>query len=158
MNKEAVLEGLLFVVGEDGLTFEQIEDVLEINEDEAKELLMELKKDYEEDSRGLRIDFLGNRFKLTTKEEHKGFYEKLVTDNKTTNLWDKVVNFKLVYCKEWDMWFEIKVELDEKLDTVKTVFCTQLGQAELSQIKLYGVEINTEDDIARDDYKISIFL
>ena len=77
-------------------------------------------------------------------------------NGKLTNLWDKVVNFKLVYCKEWDMWFEIKVELDEKLDTVKTVFCTQLGQAELSQIKLYGVEINTEDDIARDDYKISI--
>ena len=46
MNK-AVLEGLLFVVGEDGLTFEQIEDVLDITEDEAKELLMELKKDYQ---------------------------------------------------------------------------------------------------------------
>ena len=35
MNK-AVLEGLLFVVGEDGLTFEQIEDVLDITEEEAK--------------------------------------------------------------------------------------------------------------------------
>ena len=32
MNKLAVLEGLLFVVGEEGLTFEQIEDVLELNE------------------------------------------------------------------------------------------------------------------------------
>ena len=27
---KAILEGLLFVVGEDGLTFEQIEDVLKI--------------------------------------------------------------------------------------------------------------------------------
>ena len=77
-------------------------------------------------------------------------------DNKLTNLWDKVVNFKLVYCKEWDTWFEITVELDEETETVKTVFCTQLGQAELSQINLYDVEINTEEDIARDDYKISI--
>ena len=73
-----------------------------------------------------------------------------------TPLWDKVLDFKLVYCKEWDMFFEIKVELDEATETVKTVFCTQLGQAELSQIMLYDVEINTEDDIARDDYKISI--
>jgi hypothetical protein len=48
------------------------------------------------------------------------------------------------------------VELDEATETIKTVFCTQLGQAELSQIMLYGVEINTEEDIARDDYKISI--
>ena len=83
--KKAVLEGLLFVVGEDGLTFEQIEDVLEINEDEAKELLMSLKKDYEDESRGLRIDFLGNRFKLTTKFEHREYYQKLI-ENPETNV------------------------------------------------------------------------
>ena len=84
MNK-AVLEGLLFVVGEDGHTFEQIEDVLDITEEEAKELLMELKKDYEDDNRGLRIDFLGNRFKLTTKFEHREYYQKLI-ENPDTNV------------------------------------------------------------------------
>jgi hypothetical protein len=77
-------------------------------------------------------------------------------NGKITNLWDKVVNFKLIYCKEWDMWFEATVELDEETETVKTVFCKQLGQSELSQIMLYNIEINTEEDIARDDYKISI--
>ena len=83
--KKAVLEGLLFVVGEDGLTLEQIEDVLEIDEEKSKELLMELKKDYEEDTRGLRIDFLGNRFKLTTKFEHREYYQKLI-ENPDTNV------------------------------------------------------------------------
>lgn len=77
-------------------------------------------------------------------------------DDKITNLWDKLVDFKLVYCKEWDCWFEAKVELDEATESVKTVFCTQLGQAELSQIMLYDIEINTEADIERDDYKIGI--
>ena len=77
-------------------------------------------------------------------------------DDEPTPLWEKVVDFKLVYCKEWDMWFEIKVELDEETETVKTVYCTQLAYAELSQIMLYNIEINTEDDIARDDYKITI--
>lgn len=85
MNK-AVLEGLLFVVGEDGLSLEQIEDVLEINEDEAKELIRELKKDYEGEDRGLRIDFLGNRFKLTTKFEHKEYYQKLIENPDTNTL------------------------------------------------------------------------
>lgn len=84
MNKKAILEGLLFVVGEEGLTFSQIGEVLEISEEEAKELLMDLKKDYEDDSRGLRIDFLGNRFKLTTKFEHKKYYQKLL-ENPETN-------------------------------------------------------------------------
>lgn len=77
-------------------------------------------------------------------------------NDKITNLWDKVVNFKLIYCKEWDMWFEATVELDEETETVKTVFCKQLGQAELSQLMLYNIEVNTEKDIDRDDYKITI--
>ncbi len=83
MNK-AVLEGLLFVVGEDGLTIDQIVDVLEIDEENAKALIMELKKDYEDESRGLRIDFLGNKFKITTKFEHKAYYQKLI-ENPETN-------------------------------------------------------------------------
>lgn len=78
------------------------------------------------------------------------------TDNKLTPLWNKVVDFKLVYCSDWDMWFEIKVELDEATETVKTVYCTQLGQAELSQIMVYNLEINTEADIEREDYKTTI--
>ena len=82
--QKAVLEGLLFVVGEDGLTLDQIEDVLEVEEDTAKNLIMELKKDYEDESRGLRIDFLGNRFKITTKFEHKEYYQKLL-ENPETN-------------------------------------------------------------------------
>ena len=83
-EKKAIIEGLLFVVGEDGLTLDQIEDVLELSEDDSKELVSELKKDYEDKSRGLRIDFLGNKFKITTKFEHKEYYQKLI-ENPETN-------------------------------------------------------------------------
>lgn len=84
--KKAVLEGLLFVVGEEGLTFDQIEYVLEIDEEESKRLLYELKHDYEDENRGLRIDFLGNRFKLTTKYEHREYYQKLLENPETNTL------------------------------------------------------------------------
>lgn len=86
MKNKAVLEGLLFVVGEEGLTFEQIEEVLDINEEESKVLLMELKHDYEAEDRGLRIDFLGNKFKITTKFEHKEYYQKLLENPETNTL------------------------------------------------------------------------
>ena len=67
-------------------------------------------------------------------------------------LWDEIDNFRLIWCKEWDVWFNITVELDESSsETSKSVSCTRLGQAELSQIMLYNVNINTDDDIARDD-------
>ena len=77
-------------------------------------------------------------------------------DDEIVPLWDKIVDFKLIYCKEWDIWFEIRVELDEETESVKTVFGTQLGYAELSQVMLYNIEINTEKDIERDNYKITI--
>lgn len=85
MNLEAVLEGLLFVVGDDGLTMQQIKDIMSLNDDEAKELIMSLKEKYEKDDRGIRINFLGNTFKLTTKKEHKEYYQKLI-ENPETNV------------------------------------------------------------------------
>ena len=80
---KAVLEGLLYVQGDLGLTIEQVMDILNISSAEAKNLVYELKSSYESSDRGLRINFLGNTFKLTTKEEHKEYYQKLITDSKT---------------------------------------------------------------------------
>ena len=86
MNYKAVLEGMLFIVGDEGTTIKEMSNVLGVSEEEVKKLLLELKKDYEDKNRGLRISYLGNAFKLTTKEEHKEYYEKLVMDTKTINL------------------------------------------------------------------------
>lgn len=85
MNKLAVLEGLLFVVGEDGLTINQIMDILEIENEEAKQLISSLKEKYESDTSGIRINFLGNTFKLTTKNEHRIYYQKLI-ENPDSNV------------------------------------------------------------------------
>ena len=81
---KAVLEGLLFVVGDDGITIEEICNVLDINEDTAKELVLSLKNDYLSEDRGLRIDYLGNSLKLTTKREHKEYYKKLIEESNHT--------------------------------------------------------------------------
>ncbi len=79
MNLLGVLEGLLFVVGDDGVTLDDICDVLEVPVEDALELIEELKSEYESDNRGLNISFLGNVYKLTTKKEHKEYFKKLVT-------------------------------------------------------------------------------
>ena len=85
MNKLAVLEGLLFVLCEDGLTINQIMDILEISNDEAKQLISELKEKYDAVTSGIRINFLGNTFKLTTKNEHRSYYQKLI-ENPDSNV------------------------------------------------------------------------
>lgn len=73
-------------------------------------------------------------------------------DNKEYYLWDKLQDFKLIWCREYDEWFEISVELDEGNDIIKNIEAKSLSECELSQINLYGIEINTEDDISREDY------
>ncbi|MBQ3436221.1 MAG: SMC-Scp complex subunit ScpB [Bacilli bacterium] len=86
MNKKAILEGLFFVMGDDGVSLKQIEEVLEIDEDKANSLLEELKKDLVSDDRGLTIEKLGNKYKMTTKSEHKEYYKKIVTDEESNTL------------------------------------------------------------------------
>lgn len=74
--------------------------------------------------------------------------------NSLIKCWNDIKDFKLVWIPEWDMWYEIAVEVNEKDENIKNVSGKTLGEAELSQIMLYGIEINTETDIAREDYKI----
>ena len=78
MDLKGVLEGILFVVGDEGITLNKIVEILNISLEEAKNLLKELKATYESEDRGIRISYLGDAFKLTTKQEHKEYYEKLV--------------------------------------------------------------------------------
>lgn len=76
-------------------------------------------------------------------------------NNKKCTVWDKLKNVKLVLCKEWDVWFETDIDIkDSSNEVYKSITCTPLCETELSNINLNGVEINTEDDIARDDYEI----
>ncbi len=86
MNRVAVLEGLLFVVGDDGLTLKQIMDILEIDIDEAKAIVMELQQSYEDEKRGIKINILGDRFKLSTKKEHRSYYQKLLETPENNSL------------------------------------------------------------------------
>lgn len=66
--------------------------------------------------------------------------------------WDEVKDFRLLWVKEWDMWFEMHVDTTQSNDLEKNVNCTSIGEAELSVIRLYNIEINTENDIDRADY------
>jgi segregation and condensation protein B len=87
MNKYiGILEGLLFAVGDEGLTLEQIQDILEINEEEAKEIVNLLRNRYESDEYGIQLCFLGNSFKLATKKEHREYFQKLIETPGTNTL------------------------------------------------------------------------
>lgn len=83
---QGVLEGLLFVAGKDGLTLEEIKNILEINDEELKELIVNLQNDYCKENRGIMIKVLGSSLKLVTKEEHKEYYQKMFKEEQNENL------------------------------------------------------------------------
>ena len=70
--------------------------------------------------------------------------------------WKRITDLKLAYCPEFDMWYELHVQINEADETLKSVEAKSLGEAELSQINIYGMEINTEDDIEREDYEPTV--
>lgn len=71
-------------------------------------------------------------------------------------IWNEIKDFRLIWAKDWNKWFEISVETDEESGLSKSISATSLGEAELSQVNLYDIEINTETDINRDDYKPTV--
>lgn len=83
---EGIVEGLLYVQGDLGLTLKDIENILEIDEETAKRVVLNLKNYYDENNRGFRINYLGNTFKLTTREEHRDYYQKLLETPSSNNL------------------------------------------------------------------------
>jgi len=86
MNKQAITEGLLFVMGDEGLTPNDVATLLNIEEAEGKLILDNLAFDLESESRGLMLKKLGNKYKLTTKPEHKEYYQTLVVSDINHNL------------------------------------------------------------------------
>lgn len=65
-------------------------------------------------------------------------------------LWDEIYDLRYIYVPEIGdkgMFFEMKVDPTENHDdNIKSVTCTSAAEAELSQVMLYGYEINTSDD------------
>ncbi|WP_102345719.1 SMC-Scp complex subunit ScpB [Bacillus sp. Marseille-P3661] len=83
---KAVAEGLLFVVGDEGIEISQLADVLQISELVAVELLEELKRTYSNSDRGIDIVEVAGVYQLTTKREHAPYFQRLVESPTTSTL------------------------------------------------------------------------
>ena len=73
-------------------------------------------------------------------------------NGKMNPLWNDIRNLRTAWVKEWDTWFDIEVDKKENDELTKNISGTRLGESELSNIKVNGLKINTEDDIDREDY------
>lgn len=88
---QSILEGLLFVIGDDGLSLKEIANILEIDEEQTKGLIKDLSNELSQDNRGIKLEYLGEKFKLTTKPEHAKYFEKLVKNEQNNKLSDSAL-------------------------------------------------------------------
>ena len=75
-NYISVLEGLLFVAGDDGISLEEASYILELEKSAVRQLLDELKKRLEDENSGLELLLTASHYKIVTKASLKSYIEK----------------------------------------------------------------------------------
>lgn len=76
----STIEALLFAVGSEGLSLEELTNILEKDADEIIKALNELNEKYSKENSGIELKILGNSYKLTTKEKESEYLKKLATE------------------------------------------------------------------------------
>ena len=83
---KAVLEGLLFVVGDEGITAEQAATALDITPELAAEYFDDLMKEYTDDSRGIEIASFGGVYRFLSKAFVHEYAKRLFQISKQSTL------------------------------------------------------------------------
>ncbi|MGG1635691.1 SMC-Scp complex subunit ScpB [Paenibacillus sp. FSL A5-0031] len=74
---KTIIEGLLFMAGDEGLTKRQLADILELDAELASDLVYDLQRDLEREGRGIQIAEVAASYRLTTHLEHAPYFERM---------------------------------------------------------------------------------
>ena len=86
MKVKTVLEGLLFLSGDEGLTMDQMQGSLEIAREDVESALIQLKEEYDDEDRGVELTRFGGIYKFVSKESVYPYAEKLFSSTKMSTL------------------------------------------------------------------------
>lgn len=77
---KAIIEGVLFLSGDEGCDLKELATILDISAKEIEAIMEEMINQFEtEEQRGLMIVLLGGKYKLATKTYLKPYFEKMVS-------------------------------------------------------------------------------
>ncbi|MEK4432263.1 SMC-Scp complex subunit ScpB [Paenibacillus sp. FSL M7-0802] len=77
LKLKSIIEGLLFLAGEEGLSTKQIADIVEQQQELVEQCLEDMKQDMEQGVRGLQLVRIAGHYQLATLSEHAPYFEKL---------------------------------------------------------------------------------
>ncbi|GED24034.1 segregation and condensation protein B [Brevibacillus agri] len=76
---KGVIEGLLFISGDEGIDAKEISEIVEVSEEEVIDLIEDMKADFRRAGRGVQIVEVAKAYQLTTLPEHVPYFERLAT-------------------------------------------------------------------------------
>lgn len=85
-NIEAIVEGLLYMVGDDGIKLEQLAAVIKKDLEDTEAILASIKARYDEDTYGIELVGYGKTFKFITKREVAPYIQELFHTSKPNTL------------------------------------------------------------------------
>ncbi len=106
---KSIIEGMLYSWG-DPLSLDDISAVLEIERGILRSLLEEMKKEFEEEKRGIVLHQRGDAYEFTTREEHHAYIIKLFADKKPRSLSAPALEVLAIIAYKQPV---TKVEIDE---------------------------------------------
>lgn len=74
---KSIIEGLLFVAGDEGLDTKQLVEVLEVDAKEIKQCMARMTEEFIKDGRGIQIIEIAETYQLTTLPSHAPYFQRL---------------------------------------------------------------------------------
>ena len=69
-NYKSLIESLLYIKGNEGVTINEIKKMINLPTDEIRKILKEMKNEYDTNpSRGITIELYGDLYRLLTKKQ-----------------------------------------------------------------------------------------
>lgn len=81
-----IIEGLLFLSGDEGIREEQLLETLEIKKEELDKQIDQLMDEYVSDAHGIELVYFGGRYKFVSKEVVYDYAQKMFSSNKMATL------------------------------------------------------------------------
>jgi segregation and condensation protein B len=83
---KSIIEGLLFVSGDDGIDAKQLAEILEQDIPTVVDAVRQLRQDFQKSGRGVQIVELAGSFQMTTLPVHAVYFERLAYSPSRTSL------------------------------------------------------------------------
>ncbi|WP_126427402.1 SMC-Scp complex subunit ScpB [Brevibacillus marinus] len=74
---KSIIEGLLFLAGDEGIEAKQIAEIVELDELEVVDLIEDMKADFRRMGRGIQIVEVAKAYQFTTLPEHAPYFERM---------------------------------------------------------------------------------